>query len=49
MNLIENPGSPLLQIELEPELKIRESTAPRLEHGSRKHRKSHAKVRISER
>jgi DNA-binding LacI/PurR family transcriptional regulator len=28
MNLLENPGSPLLQIELEPELKIRESTAP---------------------
>jgi hypothetical protein len=28
MNLLENPGNPLLQIELEPELKIRESTAP---------------------
>jgi DNA-binding LacI/PurR family transcriptional regulator len=49
MNLIENPGSPLLQIELEPELKIRESTAPRLEHGSRRNRISHTKVGISER
>jgi DNA-binding LacI/PurR family transcriptional regulator len=28
MSLVENPGEPPLQLEIEPELKIRESTAP---------------------
>jgi DNA-binding LacI/PurR family transcriptional regulator len=46
MNLLENPGSPLLQIELERELKIRESTAPHAPIGCRSRKNASRKTSL---